>query len=163
MQLQNPLWAFALKVYSHSEVEQCCLTLQNDFEMSVNRLLFAGWLALQHKSIDLAALEQSQASVWQKSMTHPLRALRYQLRPMQKKEPELAALYQAMRKAELEAEKIELAHLHALAIHWPEVVMPPKVLMQDNIERLAVFSGASISVTQQKLLTSLSRQMMLLG
>ncbi|MGY8869533.1 MAG: TIGR02444 family protein [Pseudomonadales bacterium] len=163
MQLQNPLWAFALKVYSHSEVEQCCLALQNDFGMSVNRLLFAGWLAFQHKSIDLPALEQSPASIWQRDMTHPLRSLRYQLRPMQKKEPELATLYQAMRKAELEAEKVELAHLHILASGWPEVALSPEVLILDNIERLAEFSGPAISAVQQKLLTSLSRHMMLLG
>ncbi|WP_051222057.1 TIGR02444 family protein [Neptunomonas japonica] len=163
MQLQNPLWAFALKVYSHSEVEQCCLALQNDFGMSVNRLLFAGWLAFQQKSIDLPALEQSQASVWQKEMTHPLRVLRYQLRPLHKKEPELGALYQAMRKAELEAEKIELAHLHALANNWHKVVIPLEVLMPGNIERLAAFPGSPISAAQQKLLTSLSQQMMLLG
>jgi uncharacterized protein (TIGR02444 family) len=163
MQLQNPLWAFALKVYSHSEVEQCCLVLQNDFGMSVNRLLFAGWLALQHKTLDLTALEQSQASAWQKDMTHPLRALRYQLRPMQKKEPELAILYCAMRKAELEAEKVELAHLYALANHWPVSIRPAEAIMQENIACLAASSGQSIDVAQQDLLTSLGRHMMLLG
>ena len=163
MQLQNPLWAFALKVYSHSEVEQCCLVLQNDFGMSVNRLLFAGWLALQHKSLNLPALEQSQANAWQKDMTHPLRALRYQLRPLHKETPELTKLYQMMRKAELEAEKIELAHLYALANHWPVISISVDVIMRENIACLAASSGRSTDVVQQDLLTSLSRHMMLLG
>ena len=126
-------------------------------------LLFAGWLALQHKSLDLSALEQSQASAWQQDMTHPLRALRYQLRPLHKDAPELTKLYQMMRKAELEAEKIELAHLYALANHWPASAISADVIMRDNIACLAASSGQSIDVAQQDLLTSLGRHMMLLG
>lgn len=163
MQLQNPLWAFALKVYSHSEIEQCCLALQNDFGMNINRLLFAAWLATQHKSIDVALLRHSQADYWQKSMTHPLRALRYQLRELRRDESELSMLYDAMRNAELEAEKVELAYLYQLAENWPQVVMTSEVLIVENIETLASAKSVCIKTTQRELLASFGQQILLVG
>ena len=136
MQLQNPLWAFAIKVYSYSEVEACCLALQNEYGMSVNRLLYAAWLATQQKLLDSSILMQSSAQQWQLGMTHPLRALRYRLREMRAGEPALDTFYTAMRKAELEAERVELAYLYVLAQSSPEVSTSVEFLINENIERL---------------------------
>jgi uncharacterized protein (TIGR02444 family) len=163
MQLQNPLWAFALKVYSHSEVEQCCLTLQNDYGMSINRLLFAGWLATQHKSINSFALEHSAAGQWQNDITHPLRALRYQVRGYHSHEPALASIYKAMRQAELEAEKIELAYLYAIANDWSEVALPVEHLMTENLLQLVSAKYIPASATLSNLLSCLEYQLLIRG
>lgn len=143
MQLQNPLWAFALKVYSHSEVETCCLALQNEYGMSINRLLYAAWLATQQKLLDVAALERSHAQQWQSGITHPLRAMRYRVRGLRTDEPALDAFYTAMRKAELEAERVELAYLYALAQSWPVETASVESLINENIKRLASENSTS--------------------
>lgn len=162
MQLQNPLWAFALKIYSYSEVEACCLALQNEYGMSINRLLYAAWLATQHKLLDTAALQQSPAQQWQSDMTHPLRALRYQLRRVRADEPALDSFYAAMRKAELEAERIELAYLYTLAQSWPEEAVSVEVLINENIRRLVSEDSTSadrelVPVAQRDLLSCFCR------
>ncbi len=165
MQLQNPLWAFALKVYSHSEVEACCLALQNDYGMSINRLLYAAWLATQQKLLDTATLKRSVAQQWQSGMTHPLRALRYRVRSLRVDEPALDAFYTAMRKAELEAEKVELAYLYVLAQRWPVEERSVECLMAENIKRLVSEDTASadteyVSAGQRDLLSSFSQYIM---
>ncbi|SIS87032.1 TIGR02444 family protein [Neptunomonas antarctica] len=163
MQLQNPLWAFALKVYSHSEVEQCCLTLQNDYGMSINRLLFAGWLATQHKPINILALKHSAAGQWQNDITHPLRALRYQVRGDHSSEPAFASFYKAMRQAELEAEKIELAYLYILAGECSGAGESTETLMVENLTQLISDKQFPVDVELYDLLASLGRQMSILG
>ena len=165
MQLQNPLWAFALKVYSYSEVEACCLALQNDYGMSINRLLYAAWLATQQKLLDTATLKRSVAQQWQSGMTHPLRALRYRVRSLRVDEPALDAFYTAMRKAELEAEKVELAYLYVLAQRWPVEERSVECLMAENIKRLVSEDTASadteyVSAGQRDLLSSFSQYIM---
>ncbi|WP_372737490.1 TIGR02444 family protein [Neptunomonas sp.] len=166
MQLQNPLWAFALKFYSYSEVEECCLALQNEYGMSINRLLYAAWLATQHKLLDTAALQQSSAQHWQHEMTHPLRALRYRVRNIRADEPVLDAFYVTMRKAELEAERIELAYLYALAQSWPEEVGSIELLMKENVKRLLAEDSTSadtelVPAGQRNLLASFCRYILI--
>lgn len=163
MQLQNPLWAFALKVYSYSEVEQCCLRLQNQFGMSINRLLFAAWLATQHKLLDSAALQQSSAQQWQQNMTHPLRALRYQARLLRSDDSTLDTFYEAMRKAELEAERVELAHLCELAESWPAETGTIVELMEENVKRLIAEDLSTVDAEHSDLLMLFCHQMLMSG
>ncbi len=47
MNEDNEFWDYAIKVYSDPEIAEVCQALQNRFQLSVNRLLFALWLAEQ--------------------------------------------------------------------------------------------------------------------
>ena len=42
-QMENPFWAFSLKVYGHKGVKDACLALQDRFGADVNILLFLCW------------------------------------------------------------------------------------------------------------------------
>jgi len=135
MQLHTPLWNFVLAVYAQPEVEDLCLRLQNDHGLSINRLLFAGWLASEQKQLNLEALAQSNAVRWQTEVTAPLRALRYKVREDIK--PVADSVYNAMRRAELEAERVELAYFYETSLEWPlESSKSVEELLEDNLASL---------------------------
>jgi len=110
MQLKNDLWDFALNFYQQPGIEQSCLDLQNEFGLSINRLIFACWGGIQGYDLDSIACDE--ADNWQQEMTHPLRGLRYKVRERKQQESEYDACYQKLRQAELACEQIELALLY---------------------------------------------------
>ncbi|MCV6589608.1 MAG: DUF2390 domain-containing protein [Marinobacterium sp.] len=131
LQLDNPFWQFALQFWQQHDVERCCLELQAQ-GLSINRLLFCLWLAEQ--GLQLPGLDSNtgqpegidpydktdqqnntvqthSADCWQQQISHPLRALRFNIRAMKAYEPALEAAYKALRKAELACEQVEIAYL----------------------------------------------------
>ncbi len=122
VKLNNDLWDFALHLYGQPGVEPACLALQQGWSLSVNRLLFCCWLATTGRALQPEQLCTSQAAQWQHSTTEPLRALRYQVRQQRLETPELETCYQALRRAELAAEQVELGWLYALSLGWPVTV-----------------------------------------
>lgn len=104
--LDTPLWHYALKLYSQPGVESAALTLQQT-GLSINRLLFACWLAREGLELDPGYL-QGDALEWQQTLTHPLRTLRYRVRGQKTALPELEGCYRKLREAELAAEQVEL-------------------------------------------------------
>ncbi|WP_075179446.1 TIGR02444 family protein [Neptunomonas phycophila] len=140
MQLHTPLWNFVLAVYAQPEVEALCLSLQNDHGLSINRLLFAGWLASEKKELDLDVLAQTHAIRWQSEITAPLRTLRYRVRDDLKLAA--AGVYGAMRRAELEAERVELAFLYDASLAWPQqTAKTVKELVTANLMSLLKDTG----------------------
>lgn len=107
MKLENALWHYALRLYSQDGVEQACLTLQAA-GLSINRLLLCCWLG-QEAGRKLALDQLEAATTWQTDITHPMRALRYAVRPQKQQDDSYQAVYAAMRKAELACEQVELA------------------------------------------------------
>jgi uncharacterized protein (TIGR02444 family) len=116
MSLENPLWHYALTLYSRPGVEQCCLQLQDQGAV-VNRLLFACWLASRGIRLDRSRLRQADAR-WHGEVTQPLRALRFRLRNQLTALPEAAACYRALGQAELAAEQVELMLLWQHSQGW---------------------------------------------
>jgi uncharacterized protein (TIGR02444 family) len=133
VKLDNALWHYALQLYGQPAVEAACLTLQREWSLSVNRLLFCCWLAAEGRPLQLEPLGRSQAAQWQHSTTEPLRALRYQVRQQRLETPELESCYQALRRAELAAEQVELGWLYALSLEWPATATAgcPQLLLQN--------------------------------
>ncbi|GGO87889.1 hypothetical protein GCM10011348_42110 [Marinobacterium nitratireducens] len=117
MNLDNPLWHYALELYAHPGVEQACLGLQQS-GLGTNRLLFCCWLASEGRLLRPSELDASEAGRWQRELTTPLRALRYRVRESKAGEPQLDAVYRALRQAELAAEQVELARLFELGSRW---------------------------------------------
>lgn len=160
MQLQNPLWDYALKLYASDVVQVLCLRLQNEQGLSVNRLLYAGWLTQQHCLLDASLLECSRACHWQQQITSPLRAIRYQVREAKQNEPHLASLYRVLREAELEAERIELAHLYSLRRRRDDVGLPSSHLMERNLREVALLAGQRDNTPCMELLTALGEALL---
>ncbi|MFW1678033.1 TIGR02444 family protein [Pontibacter sp. JAM-7] len=132
MHLENELWRFALFFYSRPGVEAACLALQDQFGLSVNRLILACWAGQQGIVLRATDFADSPALAWQQQVTLPVRAARYQVRHKHQEHATLDACYQALREAELCCEQVELALLYA-AVAERRQVSPPEDLVQQNL------------------------------
>ena len=45
LNLDNEFWRFSLEVYQDEEVQRLCLSLQDDYGLDVNVVLFCLWLS----------------------------------------------------------------------------------------------------------------------
>ncbi|MEK9714126.1 MAG: TIGR02444 family protein, partial [Thalassolituus sp.] len=97
---QNPLWICALKVYSQPGVEAQLLQMQDECGADILWLLTAVWLHSEDRSLSTEMLNQPEYERWRKLMILPLRQQR---RSCDKAEHH--ALYELLKKAELEAER----------------------------------------------------------
>jgi len=120
MSENNAFWDYAVKLYSTPETAELCLLLQNRYQLSVNYLLFALWLARQGKELPVQ-LDDLEARQWRLNMLEPLRQLRYQLRAS-KQCPQKNDCYLQLKKAELAAERVESGLLFSLRERCPDVV-----------------------------------------
>ncbi|WP_432696945.1 TIGR02444 family protein [Marinobacterium sp. YM272] len=145
MSLDNPLWQYALDLYSRPGVESTALDLQT-VGCSVNRLILACYLAEQGRLLP-AELLAGEALSWQRELTHPLRVLRYQVRSLKAGRPELENCYRKMRQAELACEQVEIMLLWEML---SETVLPVAeagpALARANIERVVAEVGAEAVV-----------------
>lgn len=130
LELENPLWHFALKVYQQPNVEAICLELQ-DHSLSINRLIFSLWLATE----SYAFIATPEADHWQQQMSLPLRKLRYQLRQLKQNQPGLESCYKKMRSAELALEQVEIAYLYVEHSQHSRLTsnLPCKALAEKNL------------------------------
>ncbi|XOZ32302.1 TIGR02444 family protein [Halomonadaceae bacterium KBTZ08] len=101
--LDNPLWQYALSLWSHEGMAQRCLEAQSQ-GLAVIPLLVALFCAARNTQVPEAepvALQQ-----WREGVTSDLRALRTSL---PKHHSAIAALRDTVKAAELQAEQVELA------------------------------------------------------
>lgn len=113
----NPFWSYSLRFYALPGVAELCIALQNRHAADVNVLLFVLWLARTGIRIDEAALERIDRHVheWRSQVIKPLRNIRvYLKRPETEADPERSALRLAIKKIELESEKIQQTELYRL-------------------------------------------------
>ncbi|MDC0661310.1 TIGR02444 family protein [Marinobacter sp. SS21] len=101
-ELDNPLWQYALALWSDSTIEALCLALQQR-GWSVTRILCACWLASRGR---MYSQEPAPVNQWRQRITQPLRALRQHL---PRNDATVSRLRSRVAMAELEAERVELA------------------------------------------------------
>lgn len=105
----HPFWQFSLQIYSHPDVKQALLTLQNAYYLNTNILLLCCWLAktgrgrLKKHNIKILI---NQITLWHEQIIHPLRQLRNQLKNFTHI-PNLAKIRQEILQTELETEHTE--------------------------------------------------------
>lgn len=157
MSLENPLWHYALALYSRPGVEQCCLQLQDQGAV-VNRLLFACWLASQGIRLDQGRLQQS-ASPWSSDVIGPLRAVRFRVRERLADLPEANVCYRALRQAELAAEQLELMLLWQQGQNWLPETQADAALFRHNLQQVC---GECCSQTSGALVLQLQSAAMVL-
>ncbi|HSH48025.1 MAG TPA: TIGR02444 family protein [Halomonas sp.] len=112
----RPLWEFALALYARPGVEAACLRLQDSAGLDVCELLWLCWLARHGLApADDVGQHLEPVRAWQRDMTYPLRRQRRALKARVGSVPELARLRQAIKEAELLAEREALRQLQELA------------------------------------------------
>lgn len=144
------LWNFALELYARPGVEQACLTLQ-DAGSDVCLLLTGAWLQKRGvRCLDerLAELREL-AGPWQRDVVAPLRQTRRQWRSAALEDAELAALREQIKRLELQAERVLLERLQALAGQWPTGEDEGAWLL-----RLADENGAALQVLRDAVSSS---------
>ena len=111
----NPFWRYSLKTYGKPGVQAAALALQDGFDLDVNLLLFCCWAgACGHRlsEREIESLEAACAS-WREEVVRPLRRARRHLKPLET-EADVADLRAAIKKSELEAERLQQDRLHAV-------------------------------------------------
>lgn len=138
LDLESPLWQFALAFWQDSETERVCLDLQSR-DWSVTRLLCAAWLAGQGVP---PCPEPEMVTLWRQRVTATLRALR---QGMPRASPPAADLRAALARTELKAEQLELAlAFRALSAH---IEQAGQVTIDTELIRAHLYGSAPDSKT----------------
>lgn len=122
------LWAFSLQVYSRPGVAPACLSLQDRRGTDVNLLLHALWCGARGYFISPVERQTlcEAVSDWHENVVKPLRHARRWMKGSQTAcGPEAAALRQAIKKQELQAERLEQQLLEATLTPTPAEGSPP--------------------------------------
>lgn len=114
---ENPLWDYSLSVYERAGVEPLLLQLQDEFDLDVNLLLAACWLAGVGRLLAERQLTAvlKECETWQHSCVGPLRSVRRYL----KATPGAEAFREQVKALELGAEQIQQQRLFALLQDCP--------------------------------------------
>ena len=120
----NPFWDFSLIHYAKAPVQRLCLRLQEQAGANVNIVLFTLWLASLERIFENDAVAGNTDLLnWHDGVIMPLRQARCAVKHCQ---AEQSALYEAVKEAELDAERFEQDMLCELL---PEFRVPnPQVL-----------------------------------
>jgi uncharacterized protein (TIGR02444 family) len=116
----NPFWDFSLALYSRPDVQKACIDLQDGSGVDVNVLLYMLWKAANGCQLTSEGAKAVVAAVepWRLDVVVPLRAARRNLKaPGAAMDAEAAeALRTIVKKAELEAERLQQAALYGLRL-----------------------------------------------
>lgn len=148
----HPLWDFALQMYGHPEIKATCLSLQNNYALNVNILLFCCWQNQQTLSKTTLGLALDTISAWHIRITQNLRHLRKQtwLQGSQR--------YQTLKLVELYAEYHELA---LLGLYFPKIDDPfDKGASQKNLQLYCQLQNIPLHRKILRLLEPLHNQAM---
>ena len=147
---QRTLWQFATTLYSQPQVADACLWLQDHCAVDVNMLLFALWVAADApRALDVPAIASIDAQVraWRQEIVVPLRDVRRRMKMGPDPAPSIATekLRSKLKAVEVEAEKIELALLEALAqvgsaeAECDRVASAGEPLLQQNAQSVVAY------------------------
>lgn len=111
--VDNPFWAFSWDVYHKAGVAEACLGLQAREGLDVNLLLFCAWAGRHGHTLTTDQIESLRAETasWQDAVIVPLRCVRTWLKGHVDGD-DAAALREAVKTAELDAERLEQDRLY---------------------------------------------------
>jgi len=142
-------WAWSVERYESEGVARRLLALQDDFGLDVNVILWCGWCAGRYREIPDIVFKKAidVTARWTRDVTVPLRTARRALKtPPQRASAEAAAsLREAVKAAELAAEKIEqemLARLAADALSPAMEDLNSLARLRRNLVNYAAIAGA---------------------
>jgi uncharacterized protein (TIGR02444 family) len=116
---ETPFWRFSLKFYRQPAVSEACITLQDEFGVDVNLLLFLLWLASDDRKLSAEEVKMLDDNVrdWRNLTIVPIRDARRKLKGAATLvEPGTQEVFRNKVKAvELEAERLQQEALYAFA------------------------------------------------
>ena len=132
------LWDFVCRSYARPGVAEACLHLQDEYGVDVLLLLSAAWLATQGQRLtsERVADLDNGCRPRREQLIEPLRALRRAQGAENGTAAEQQALYEALKAAELAAERRQLLALEMLMQAWPSDGCD-SVLLLDNLRLTA--------------------------
>ncbi|MFQ3200704.1 MAG: hypothetical protein ACI9SK_001431 [Zhongshania sp.] len=134
----SKMWEFALAAYSEPIIQRHCLYLQDHYQMDVNMLLAAGFCG-QHKVAWTSSLCHELITLVapiRETYVIPLRALRRQA-------DRTGELYDALKRAEIEAESAEVALLASRIVKLAIVNDGDNSCLKNLLTYAAVFADVS--------------------
>lgn len=146
-QPDSPFWRFSLRFYALPGVAPACLALQDEAGVDVNLLLFLLFLASERRPVSPADIRRLDSTIaaWRDSVVKPLRALRRRLKGGAEGIPAGASerFRDQIKRAELEAERIEQETLQGFATSFPsESAAEPDSIARRNVDAYASIHGA---------------------
>lgn len=136
----NPFWDFSLKIYASPAVQKACVELQDGSGVDVNVLLYMLWHASEWRTLSDADVTTVLDAVesWRSDVVVPLRTARRNLKspPPALDARGVEALRAVVKKAELEAERLQQSALHAL-------VLPSAARSEKSDRRVIAASNAA--------------------
>ncbi|ALM54452.1 hypothetical protein AR456_00845 [Halomonas huangheensis] len=154
-QLQaDPLWEFAVGLYSRPGVEQHCLVLQDEHGWDVCELLWRCWL-YQHAA--QAGPLPAEVAQWQHAVTRPLRDLRRQLKPAAQSSEGVANVRSQVSQAELYAER-ETLHI-LMKISLKSMLLSPLPRPLPRLEKVLHSTGQIQKKSQVSALRHIESQL----
>jgi uncharacterized protein (TIGR02444 family) len=120
--MDSLFWDFSIAIYGKDGVQDECLTLQDQFGINVNLLLFCAFAGAVYGAAltadDIASARQ-EVSAWHNDIIGPLRAVRRRLKTIELRDPDAAKaatdLRSQVKTAELDSERIEQVMLEQWA------------------------------------------------
>lgn len=110
-------WSWSLREYEEASLRAALLDLQDRFSFNVNVILFCCWCARDFEALPDGAIAEAmrRTEEWRASVTARLRAARRTVRLDTDDHEKIPALYDAIKSAELMAERVEQDRLEAFA------------------------------------------------
>lgn len=107
----NRFWDFSLRHYTNAVVQGLCLELQETVGANVNLILFSGWLAAERRIFRPVVVSECEPfQEWRRQVVLPLRQSRCAVKRLQGR----SEVYEALKKAELQVERVEQDRLFEL-------------------------------------------------
>lgn len=152
LNLDGPLWRYALAFYARDGVAPACLRLQDELDIDVVELIFALYAGeVLRLAVDRAMLMEARAALgsWRQDSVLPLRDIRRRLKAPRADCPEdvKEALRDEVKRAELHAEQIQLALLERWASRRAAMAAGQSIGPAATIALLASLSGATLPAT----------------
>lgn len=153
LQLENPLWDYALSVYP--KLSEPLLALQSH-GARVNQLLAALWCSATDRRWpgELA----SEIEHWHQQQVLPIRQRRMALKPELETYPQLEPLYKAYKGVEVNLERVELAMLYAWLLRLAPSESGP-VIAQANIDAVLLANQVDLNLTEREQLLECIKQL----
>jgi len=152
--MANAFWDFSLKTYAAPGVAGECLSLQDNFGIDVNLLLFSAYMGAEGTVLTGDDMAEISALVrdWHEQVVKPLRSARRAIKqihapPSASTRKPVESLRNQVKALELDAEKIEQDMLGEWARTRVPVTSDAESAICRNIQLLLEFSGAAADTT----------------
>ncbi|BCA96636.1 hypothetical protein TUM19329_29970 [Legionella antarctica] len=161
-ELTNPLWDYSLKIYTNKDVKLLCITLQDDYDINVNIVLWCCWYASELGPFSHQFLNQVLAynAPWHNHVTRQLRQARQWLRTNLNNEL-IESFRQDIIQLEITSEAFQQNQLYELSIKQNKAVQNSKNAARANLQNYFNTLTTKISdhhwqLIETKLLTRVS-------